>query len=114
MEPIPYFFDTVNRSGIGVKPKRPLLDWINALYPDMIEDGSESTVYLVKERCGAEEIENWLKRNFKNIFESELNDRHTDEANWPQKRTFKVFKAWFDTEAHPMVMDVEESPLLKT
>jgi len=44
MEPIPYFFDTVNRSAIAIKPKQPLLDWINGLYPDMIEDGSETTV----------------------------------------------------------------------
>jgi len=80
MEPIPYFFDTVNRSGIGVKPKRPLLDWINALYPDMIE----------------------------------LNERHTDEADWPQKRNYKLFKEWFDTQIYSMVVDIEESPLRKS
>ena len=114
MEPIPYFFDTVNRSAIAIKPKQPLLDWINGLYPDMIEDGSETTVYLVKEKYDVGELENWLKRNFKDIFENELNERHTDEADWPQKRNYKLFKEWFDTEIHTMVVDIEESPLRKS
>ncbi len=87
MEPLTYYFDAVNRHAIVVKPKQPLLDWINALYPDMAEDGSETTVYLVKERDSFGDTEKWLKRNFNNIFENELNGRHTDENEWPQKRT---------------------------
>ena len=43
-EPLTYFYDSVKRHAIVVKPKKPLLDWINAIYPDMIEDGSETTV----------------------------------------------------------------------
>lgn len=113
MEPLIYFFDNVKRHAIVVKPKRPLLNWINAIYPDMAEDGSETTVYLVKDRDHYENTEKWLKRNFGEIFENELNGRHTDENDWPQKRTFKLFKEWFNTEIHTMIVDIEETPITK-
>jgi hypothetical protein len=113
MEPITYYYEYVNRHAVVVKPKQPLLNWINALYPDMAEDGSETTVYLVKERNAFEDTEKWLKRNFDKIFENELNERHQDEDDWPQKRTYKLFTAWFETEIHTTVEDIEEYPLRK-
>jgi len=113
MEPITYYFDRVNRHAIVVKPRQPLLTWINALYPDMTEDGSETTVYLVKERKAFEDTEKWLKGNFNKIFENELNSRHTDESSWPQKRTYKLFTEWFDTEIHAIVEDIEEEVIKK-
>jgi hypothetical protein len=114
MEPLTYYFDAVNRHAVVIKPKQPVLDWINALYPDMAEDGNETTVYLVKERDSFEDTEKWLKRNFNDIFENELNGRHTDENDWPQKRTYKLFTEWFDTEIHTMVDDIEEGPIRKS
>ena len=114
MEPLTYYYEAVNRHAIVVKPKQPLLNWINALYPDLPEDGSETTVYLVKERENREETEKWLRHKFKDIFDNELNECHTDENDWPQKRTYKLFTDWFDTEIHTMVDDVEESPIEKS
>jgi hypothetical protein len=38
MEPILYYFNVVNRHAVVVKPRQPLLDWINTLYPDLAED----------------------------------------------------------------------------
>jgi len=58
MDPIPYYYDTVNRHAVVVKPKQPLLDWINALYPDFAEDGSETTVYLVKNGTTLRKLKN--------------------------------------------------------
>ncbi|HZY35671.1 MAG TPA: hypothetical protein VFE53_03420 [Mucilaginibacter sp.] len=113
MEPIPYFFEHVNRHAVVVKPRQPLLDWINAIYPDFAEDGSETTVYLVKVQLSLQDTEKWLKRYFKDIFESELNDRHTDENDWPQRRTYKLFKEWFDIELHEHVVDMEDKPMRK-
>jgi hypothetical protein len=113
MEPLTYYYEPVDRHAIVIKPKQPLLNWINALYPDMAEDGSETTVYLVKERNTFEDTAKWLKRNFNNIFENELNGRHTDENDWPQNRTYELFTAWFDTEIHTTIDDIEESPLRK-
>ena len=114
MEPITYYYDQVNRHAIVVRPKHPLLNWINALYPDMIEDGSETTIYLVKERDTFEDTEKWLKHNYNKIFENELNGRHTDVNDWPQKRTYKLFTEWFNSEIHTTVEDIEEGPIRKS
>ncbi|HWD89036.1 MAG TPA: hypothetical protein VG367_12980 [Mucilaginibacter sp.] len=114
MEPIAYYYDTVNRSAIVVKPRQPLFDWINSIYPDSpVEATNEGTVYLVKERNSVEELEKWLKHNYDDIFINELNDWHTDENDWPQKRTYQQFKVWFDVEVQPVVLDLEESEIRK-
>lgn len=113
MEPIPYDYDVINRHAVVVKPRQPLLDWINALYPDLREDGSETSVYLIKSQFSREDAEKWLKRHFNKIFENELIGRHTDENDWPQKKTYKVFKEWFDIEIHEQVVDMEDEPIPK-
>ena len=114
MEPIPYFYDSVNRNAIVVKPKQALFDWINSIYPDSrVETADEGTVYLVKEKDSNEAIEKWLKKNFDNIFQNELNNWHTDEKDWVQKRTYKLFTEWFDIEIHSMILDLEETAITK-
>jgi len=113
MEPIPYYYEVVNRHAVVVKPRQPLLDWINALYPDLPEDGTESAVYMVKSQLSRADAEKWLKRHFSKIFDNELIGRHTDEDDWPQKRTYKVFKQWFDIELHEQVVDIEDGLIEK-
>jgi len=34
--------------------------------------------------------------------------------DWPQKRTYKLFTEWFDTEIHTIVEDIEEGPIRKS
>ena len=114
IEPIPYFFDSINRDAIVVKPKQPLFDWINSIYPDSpVKAADEGTVYLVKEKDSNEAIEKWLKKNFDNIFQNELNNWHTDEKDKKKKRTYKLFTDWFDIEIHSMILDLEESAITK-
>lgn len=113
MEPITYMFEGVNRHVITIKPKQALLNWINAIYPDMKEDGSETSAYLVKAHVSREATEKWLQKDFGAIFENELNERHQDEADWPQKRTFKMFNEWFEFSAFETVYDIEEGEVEK-
>lgn len=114
MEPIPYYYDSINRSAIVVKPLQPFYDWINAIYPDSpVPFTNEATVYLLKVKDSTGEIENWLKRNFDNIFQNELNEMHTDENDWPQKRTYKLFSAWFETSVQATIFDMEETAIIK-
>lgn len=115
IEPIPYFYDSINRNAIVVKPKQALFNWINFIYPDEpVEAGDdEGTVYLVKEKNSNEAIEKWLKKNYDKIFQNELNNWHTDENDWPHKRTYKLFKDWFDVEIHTMILDLEEIAITK-
>jgi hypothetical protein len=113
MEPIPVFYDHVSRSSIAVRPKQPLLDWINALYPGFPEHPSDGTVYLVKPMDEHADLEKWLKTNYKKIFENELNELHTDEADWPKKRDRKTFDEWFDTSIHTFVVDMVDGFIKK-
>jgi hypothetical protein len=114
MEPLTYFYDSINRSAIIVKAKQPFFNWLNALTPDdPVNPPADGTAYLVKQMDDNEAVEKWLLRNFDKIFQNELNDWWTDENDWPQKRTYKLFKEWFDTEAGAMVLDIEERDIIK-
>jgi len=113
IEPILYY-ESINRNAVLVKAKKPFYDWINYVDPEFpVIDNDEGTVYLIKEMETKEKIENWLKRNFAEIFENELNDYHTDENDWPQKRTYKVFKEWFSVEISSMIVDLVDKPVEK-
>jgi len=114
MEPIPYFFDTINRNAIVVTSKKPFIDWLISVEPQSsIQLEMEGNIYLIREKDSNEAIENWLKRNYDKIFQNELNDWYTNEINWPQKRTFKMFKEWFDYKIISMILDIEESEITK-
>ena len=114
MTPIPIFYESINRNAIVVKPKKPVLDWVNSDYPEKpVFTPGEGNVYLIGERDSNEEFAQWLKRNFDEIFQNELNDWYTNEEVWPQKRTFKMFQEWFDYDIHSMVLDLEETEIIK-
>jgi len=108
------YYESINRNAILVKAKKPFYDWINYVDPDFpVVSNDEGTVYLVKEMQTKEKIENWLKRNFDQIFKNEMNDYHTDEKDWPQKRTYRVFKEWFSVEISSMIVDLNDQPIEK-
>ena len=91
MKPIPYFYESINRSAIVVKPKKPFFDWLNCLYPEHpINKKEEANIYLVEEKDDNKAIEKWVSKNFDQLFQNELNDWHTDENDWPQKRTYQL------------------------
>ena len=66
----------------------------------------EKTVYLIPSFEDDAEAEEILKQVYSEIFERELDAWHTDEADWPENRTFAIFKQWFEIELHSMVEDV--------
>jgi hypothetical protein len=114
MKPKPYYYESINRNSIVVKPKQPLFGWINSIYQDdPVDAADEGTVYLIRERDSIEEIEKWLQKHFDDIFQNELNNWHTDEKDWPRKRTYKQFTEWFEFEIHSMILDLEETVIIK-
>lgn len=114
MEPIPYFYDSVNRSAILVKPKKPWYDWINHIYEDSpTAERKEGTIYLLGELDELDDIERWMRVNFDHIFQNELNDWHTAELDWPQNRTYKMFNEWFSYEIHCSILDLEDDEIRK-
>lgn len=103
----------INRHGIVVKPLKPFADWVFNIYP---EDGYpefiESNIYLVNDEI--DDLEAWLKKKFDKFFMLELDAWNTNKKEWPQKRTFKMFKQWFQVELSTMIYDIEKQPVSKS
>ena len=73
MCPIPFFYDSIDRNAIIVRPKKPFFDWLNAIYKDddPISEKEENNIYLIREMDSNDQIRNWIKKNFDdtNIFQ---------------------------------------------
>ena len=111
---IPYFYESIDRNAILVRPRQPFFDWIGKIYPKEPQpEMEEHTIYLIREMGSNEEIRRWLSKHFDEIFVNELNDWHTEEKDWPEKRSFRMFSQWFDVEIHSMILDLEEIPVTK-
>jgi hypothetical protein len=114
MEPIPYFYESIDRNAILIRPKKPFFDWLCSIYPDdKVSEKDECNIYLIHERGSNQEVLQWLKRNYDGIFTNELNDWYTNEDRWPKKRTYKMFSDWFAVEVHSMILDLEDDPVTK-
>lgn len=114
-EPIPYFYDTINRNAFIVRPKKPFFSWVNSVFPENepISGNEENNIYLIREMDNNDLILKWIKRNFDDIFANELNEYCTDKNVWPQNRTYKMFSDWFEVEISSMVIDLEDDPVTK-
>jgi hypothetical protein len=98
----------LNRAAVMVRPKQPFIDWATGvddagLTPD---EDDESTVYLVPAYTDEDEAWEILEEVYETIFETELDNWHSDEAAWPQERNFETFQAWFEIELHAIVEDL--------
>ena len=118
IEPIPYFYESIDRNAIVIRPKKPFFDWVNSVFPDdepvNEKDGKdENNIYLVREMDSNEHILRWIQLNFEMIFVNELNDWYAKEAKWPERRTYKMFSEWFDVEICSMILDLEEFEVTK-
>ena len=110
----------INRAAIILKYKPKAVRWINAADP-FVEDpkitlkevNEERTVYLIsdKDAEAPENVEQWLKWNYENIFESELESWYTDEKLWPENRTYRLFMEWFSIECHTVIEDTVGTPI---
>jgi hypothetical protein len=98
-----------------VIPKQPYADWANSLDDDglqfeLSEASDELTVFLGPDLDTVEEIEAFVTKRFAFFFEYWLFGWSTDPAQWPQRRTRRMFREWFDVRIHTMVEDVVDAP----
>lgn len=102
----------LSRSAITVTHKKPFIDWNNEIFPELpIEDMiGESTTFLIDELFN--DAEKVVQKNFKKIFEFELEGTCTDEEKWPKKRTFKLFNEWFTVEVSGWVVDLSKKDMV--
>ena len=58
--------------------------------------------------------EAYLKKKFDKYFMMELDGWHTNKKEWPQRRTYKMFKEWFRIDISTAVYDLEKTPISKS
>lgn len=108
----------INRAAVILKYKAPFTKWVNDADPYKDDPGNtlkkmnqDRTVYLIRED-DAEKLEEWISLNFKQLFESELEDWYTDESLWPKKRNRKLFNEWFEVQCHSVLIDTVGSQVV--
>jgi hypothetical protein len=116
-------YPMVHRSAIVVVPMKPLLDWINSVEPfktmTLAEVQKVNNIYLIPdfdEPISPEdlekEIENYIRKNYKEIFYHLLSEWYLDESVYP-KMTYKIFKEWFKISIHTVFIDMVNKPISK-
>lgn len=107
---------TINRHLVVIKAKQPVLNWLRGL-PDPDDDFNleelrkDSTAILTSEDDDDVDGEEFVRANFREIFEMELAEWWTDKKDWPSRLDWKTFCEWFDFEFHSVVLDSADEPL---
>jgi len=79
--------------------------------PGITLEQLDKAIDLVSDYEDPKDAEKDLKRVHHEIFCRELYGWYTDERIWPQDRSWRVFKAWFDIEHFDLIEDVGAGPL---
>jgi hypothetical protein len=108
----------LNRSAIILRAKQPFLEWLWQL-PDPVETdmtlekvNREPQIYLLPQYGMVDEQQELLRDCYEHLFTSQLEGWWTDEADWPSKRDFEMFNAWFEAQFHSVIQDLVGYPLL--
>jgi hypothetical protein len=113
---------TLNRGSVTLKPKQPVLDWLNSVDRSLgVKDSMKfdpldehGDTFLVPGEPMIESRQDavaWVEKNWKDFFEFELGQWILDDTLWPQNPTLKLFREWFDIEYRSMVWDLGSDPL---
>jgi hypothetical protein len=106
----------LNRCAVTIRLKQPFLDWLNSL-PDPLDLPLEMLnrdppVYLLPFIDLLDQQDNLLEDFHDLIFEGRLAGYWTNEGDWPEERTFEMFKAWFEFSFSSVIVDlVDGEPL---
>jgi len=110
----------VNRSVVIVRPKQPLVDWVNQT-PEVkprkkltLEDMRASrTVLLVPQDTTMAQAREYVEALKPYLFEMQLNLWYRDPRTWPREKSNAPFDEWFDLELHTLVVDLVSGALLR-
>jgi hypothetical protein len=103
-------FRMINRTVVVIKPKQPMLDWINqndegGMVLTLEDIQRDSTALLTPDMGSDEEVHAYLHDLKPLLFEKELMGWYLHQEGWPEPRTAELFDEWFDLEIHSMVWD---------
>jgi hypothetical protein len=114
----------LNRAIVVLRYKQPYIDWVKTAGPEPIdltleEVNDDSEAFLVPSFDspvaaidGTEDAIKWVEKRWKMFFEHILGSWIVDDDFWPQKRTLKMFREWFDVEYRSMIWDMGHEPLM--
>ena len=110
---------SLNRSAVVMRPTQAVLDWLLKVDPEFgasltLEEIQEDTdVYLLPDESitNAKQAYRYIEKYWKTLFEVLLEEWIVDPALWPQTRTLKLFREWFEPIYCGMVWDLAPSPL---
>ena len=110
----------INRAAVILKYKTPAVKWVNDVDPINDNPGiimesinKDRTVYLIRDEDAdtLDFLNQWVMKNFKALFENELEGWYTDERLWPKKRNLKLFYEWFEVDCHTVIEDTVDLPI---
>lgn len=103
-------FKYLKRSAIVLTPNQPFFDWLLTHDAAMVinEEIKAGKIYLLPDYDTTQEIEKWLRKHYRELFEEKLFGWYIDETMWPPNRNFKMFGAWFSYSLYTMILDTQK------
>jgi hypothetical protein len=114
----------LNRGLVVIRYKQPYVDWVKTAGDAPMEinlkqandDGDSFLLPTYESQIdpvdGTEDAIKWVEKRWRMFFEHILESWILDEAEWPQKRSLKMFREWFDIEYKSIVWDMGTEPLI--
>ena len=107
---------TINRTVVTISPKQPYTDWANSFEddgPDLDPSELHSTALLIPDSYDEFSYEKFIKKNYSEIFEFELEAWMSDPDEFPKNRTYKKFNEWFEVRVSDTVLDLGSDPIVE-
>ena len=91
----------LNRSAVVVQPAQPFLDWLHETDSTSLNLGLadlrlEPSIYLLPDTGSPDDADRLLRHCFDTVFTAELDGWLRDRSCWPTKRTYQMFRMWFE------------------
>lgn len=110
-------FEMMDASILILKPKQPLIDWVNGLLirddlppvtMDTYDDECGPMTYLIPDFEELSKAKRWLKKHYLLLFEEILEGWALDEEDWPADLSYKAFTKWVEPQFNLMVTDLRD------
>ena len=72
-----------------------------------------STTFLVPIMMTLEDVERYIAQHYAAVFEQQLSEWSMNLADWPKKRSLKLFREWFEVEVVDGAIDLSPEPLVR-